>query len=233
MASGSLARHRIRHRVYSRFASSGGSRMTRRMTAAETRQRIIEATAALIEERGLVDITVTSVMERAGVSRTAFYRQFPDPYAVVAVILETVGRELLEHSGAWLNDPDSVGSPDVIYPNLLGYARAYEPHGRLLGAITDAAGLDERVYAIWRGVLEAFVEAQAAAIARDQAAGAVRAELDPRLTAYALALMGERVSSDLLGRHRSGDPEDYARILAPIWHAVLFGDTSSSRRDSP
>lgn len=195
----------------------------RRLSALETRTRILAAASGLIEEHGVGALTVSGVMHRAGVSRTAFYRQYPDVYAVLAEILEAIGGELLASSGAWLNDPTSVGSPEVIYPNLLGYARAYEPHGRLIGALTDAAGIDDRVHRIWREVLQAFIAAQAAAIARDQAAGVVRPDLDPQATAYGLGLMGERLSSDLMGRHPRGTPEDYARIMGPIWMAVLFG----------
>lgn len=36
-------------------------------------------------------------------------------------------------------------------------------------------------------------------------------------------MMGERASYDFLGRQRRGEPEDYARMLAPIWVAALFG----------
>ena len=52
--------------------------MSERLLISEARTRIIAATAAVIEERGAVRISVTEVMRRAEVSRTAFYRQSPD-----------------------------------------------------------------------------------------------------------------------------------------------------------
>lgn len=204
--------------------------MTRR-SAAETRTRIIDAAVDLIEESGVAGLSVAEVTRQAGVSRTAFYRQFPDLHALVAEILESIGHELLASSGAWLNDPASVGRPDVIHGNLLGYAMAYARHGRLLGALTDAAGVDEQVYRIWRGLLQQFIDAQAAAIARDQANGAVRADLDPYATAYALGIAGERLSADLMGRHPRGGAEDFARIMTPIWTAVLFGVARTEEAD--
>ena len=194
------------------------------MAGAETRARIIASVAALIEEQGVVGISASDVMRRARISRTAFYRHFPDVYAVVAEILEGITLELQEQSGGWITIPGSVGSPAVIYPNLLGYARAYVKHGRLMAALQDAASVDNRVYSIWwDDLIGPYVDATAAAIRRDQAAGVIRADLDPEATASALILMGERVSYHLLGRHRRGEPEDFARILSPIWAASLFG----------
>lgn len=195
-----------------------------RLTGAETRARILAATAALIEERGVAGASVTLVMERAGVSRTAFYRHFTDPYEVMGVLLQRIGAEVLGRSGDWLNDPRSVGSPDVVYPNLLSYARAYVPYARLLAAMADAAAVDGRVHALWRdGIVQAYIDTTADAIERDQAAGAIRPDLDAQATAYALSLLGERASYDFLGRQRRGGPEDYARMLSPIWIGTLFG----------
>jgi AcrR family transcriptional regulator len=46
-------------------------------TAAETRQRIIEATAALHEERGISGTSLRDIAERAGVSVGTAYHHFP------------------------------------------------------------------------------------------------------------------------------------------------------------
>lgn len=198
--------------------------MTTRLTGRNARARIIAATVELIEELGVAGASVTRVMEMAGVSRTAFYRHFSDLYEVMALVLQQVGAEILEQSGAWLNDPNSIGSPDVVYPNLLHYAEAYAPHGRLLAALSDAAAADPRVRLLWRdGVVQAYMDATTAAIERDQAVGAIRADLDARAASYALTMMGERASYDLLGRHPRGEPADYARMLAPVWIGTLFG----------
>jgi AcrR family transcriptional regulator len=44
----------------------------------ETRQRIVEATAALHEELGPRQATISAIAERAGVQRLTVYRHFPD-----------------------------------------------------------------------------------------------------------------------------------------------------------
>lgn len=202
--------------------------MPDRLSGPETRARIVAATAAVLEEGGLRRLTVTSVMERASVSRTAFYRHFADTYEVLGVLLERIGGELLENAGAWLTQPESIGAPDVVYANLVSYARAYAAHGRLLAAIADAAAVDERVHALWwEGLVQTFIDRTAEAIERDQAAGVIRGDLDAQAVAYSLTLMGERASYHFMGRERRGDAEEYARRLGPVWIGTLFGEVPS------
>ena len=191
------------------------------MPAPETRARIQESVAALLEERSPCDLAVIDVMRHAGVSRTAFYRHYSDIYAVIAAMLDDIRNELVR-SGDWASDPESVGEPGAIWENVLGYARTYAQNARLLAAMHDAAGVDERVHEIWWDVIRIYTDRQTAAIVRDQASGAVRSDLDAQATALALTIMEERLSYHLLGRNK-GEPEDYARVVVPIWNAVLFG----------
>ena len=44
----------------------------------ETRQRIVEATVALHQEKGVAATKMTDIAERAGVGRMTLYRHFPD-----------------------------------------------------------------------------------------------------------------------------------------------------------
>lgn len=194
-----------------------------RHSSAEAISLIIDATAALLLEKGAAGLKVTAIMKRAGVSRTTFYRQFNDVYGPVAALLELIVEELFSQAGDWFTDIDAVGSRDVIWDNALRDGRALKPRIELLGAIVDATSLDESLRTIWRGsVLQPWIDATAAAIRGDQAAGAVRPSLDPDATALALTLMGEQVALEVLGR-QDGQPEQYAAILTPIWEAVLFG----------
>jgi AcrR family transcriptional regulator len=194
-----------------------------RQSGAETHLQIIEAATGLLKERGAAGLNVSAIMQRAGVSRTAFYRQFDDVYGVVAAMLGAIASELAERAAAWFNDVDAVGSRDVIYGNALRAGRTIKPFITLLGAIVDATALDTALRTLWREtVLQPRSDASAAAIRRDQAAGVVPISIDPDSTAFALTLMGEQVALEVLGR-RDGSPEEYASILSPIWESVLFG----------
>ena len=184
-------------------------------------EEILAAAAEILAEHGLPSLTVSSVMERAGISRTAFYREFADIHAVLVGILRTLGAELVEASGDWFRG--EIGSPAVIHGNLLSYARAFQQHGRVLEAVSVAAAADPQVRDDWDGLVTAFADRTEAAIRRDQAAGVIDPHLDAHSAALALTWMGEQASLRLMGYRRSGTPEDYADLLTPIWSRTLFG----------
>jgi len=204
-------------------AYHSGVAVDTRQSGAETRRRVIEATAGLLEERGPAGLNVSAIMERAGISRTAFYRQFDDVYGAIKTLLDGIAGELAENAGAWFNEENAVGSRDLIYGNALRSGRTIKPRIGLIAAIVDATALDASLRALWREtVLEPRIESAAHAIRRDQVAGQVPVSIDPDATALALTLMGEQVALEVLGR-RDGTPEEFATIVSPIWEAVLFG----------
>lgn len=162
-------------------------------------------------------------MEHAAISRTAFYRQFTDVHNVVAEILKRATEELVSRSGPWLDEPGAFGSPATISAALLSFARAFHDDGVLLGALADASRTDECLHQLWRGgLVEEFNTVVTRAIARDQAAGLVRPDLNPEKTALGLNLMDEAVAVEVLGRLGGGTPADFVSIVAPIWVHTLF-----------
>ena len=76
---------------------------------------------------------------------------------------------------------------------------------------------------MWREQLvQPRIDAVAAAIRRDQAAGAIDATVDADATALALTLMSEQLLLEMVCRN-GASPEEYAHVAAPIWEAALFG----------
>lgn len=207
-------------------ATSGGARRTaraNRLSSAASREAIVAATEAFLRDRGASALNVHSLMTTAGISRTTFYRQFSDVYEVVEVLIARLVARMAEQSGAWLREPDAIGSPEQVRPNLIRSARAIQPMAPLLVALHDALGLDERLRRIWREqLIQPRIDAVAAAIRRDQAAGAISITVDADATALALSTMSEQLLLELICRERA-DPEEYARIAAPIWESALFG----------
>lgn len=200
----------------------------KRRPAAETRHAIVEATAGLLCDRGAGGLTVHAIMERTGIARTTFYRQFSDPYDVVEQLIGQLVAHMAEQGGAWLREPSAVGSPDQIRPNLIRAATAVRPSARLLLALHHATGIDERLRRMWREQLvQPRIDAVATAIRRDQAAGVIDATLDADATALALSLMNEQLLLEMVCRD-GASPEDYARVAGPIWEAALFGRPSQA-----
>lgn len=185
------------------------------------RGAILDAASAILADEGVPGLNVSALMRRAGISRTAFYREFEDIYAVVAAVLGPIAEELAQAAGDWYRG--QIGTPDVIHGNLLSFARTVQRHGPTLEAIWVGTGLDTGIRARWDEFVDGFAQQTEAAITRDQHAGAIDPHLDARAAALALTWMGEQASLRLMGRRHAGTPQDYADLLAPVWTRTLFG----------
>ncbi len=171
-------------------------------------------------------------MQQAALSRTEFYRQFNDIYDVVEALIERIASHIEQQAAPWIRDDDAIGHAEIVHDNLVRSARNIQPWGTLLAAVYDAAGLDPRLRTIWhRQLVQPRTEATATAIRRDQKAGAIRDDLDPDATATALYAMSEHLLLDLICRQGT-DPDDYARIAAPIWQTVLFTPAAATEADT-
>ena len=59
----------------------------------DVREAILETTVALVEEKGLLSVTMSTIAEETGIGRATLYKYFPD----VATILQTWHRRQIEH----------------------------------------------------------------------------------------------------------------------------------------
>ena len=192
------------------------------------REAIVDATAELLQREGAAGLNVKAIMEEAGVSRTAFYRRFDTAHDAVVALLDRLLDHMVDTNDDWLAGK-VVGRRDIVEPNLVHTGAVLAPYAPLMCAIVDAAGTDDRLRKAWRNrVIQARIDTTEAAIRRDQAAGALRATLDPAATAHALTLMNEALVLEILGR-QGGTPEDFARTAAPLWIHVLFADKATPR----
>lgn len=73
---------------------SGRHGLTRETVLASQRGRLLEAMAHAVAEKGYAGVTVSDVVDRAGVSRRTFYEQFPDLEACFIAAYDT-GVELV------------------------------------------------------------------------------------------------------------------------------------------
>ena len=141
-------------------------------------------------------------------------------------ILEAAGRLLRERpfrelSAGWL-----VGGDDPLADgraSLERLADVYAEHGPLLRAIAEAASHDGDVDAVYRNLVQGFVDATAARIRRDAAAG--RTSLaHPDQVAAALVWMTERHLAATFGRVGATDADRAAALetLSTIWMRTLY-----------
>src|SRR4051794_13909219 len=169
----------------------------RRRSPESAEREILGAAEEFLRERPFRDLTVDEVMSRTTLSRPSFYVYFRDRHQLAVRLVEGIGAELFEVAERWL---EGAGDPRLtVRAALEGVGAVYAEHGLVLGAIADASGHDSDVEATYRGLIERLVEAGAARIAADKAAGHTDIA-DPRETGRALVWMSERYLTETLGR---------------------------------
>ncbi|MBU3705988.1 MAG: TetR/AcrR family transcriptional regulator [Mycobacterium sp.] len=127
--------------------------MPRQARAEATRWRIIDSAVELFAELGYGETGLADVLQRAGVSKGAFYYHFESKEAIAAAIIDEYSRKLITAAGECL-DPDA--------PRLEGIIRASfrsaeiietDPVARvgndLLQALSQISSISARVYREW------------------------------------------------------------------------------------
>jgi AcrR family transcriptional regulator len=194
----------------------------RRRRRQDSEQEILEAAERLLRERPFRELTVDDLMAATSQSRTAFYRHFTDRQDLLVRLVRDLNEELWEMSAGWLQ-----GSGDPLVEGrqaLERLAGVYAAHGPLLAAIAEAASHDADLEGVYRGLVNGFVDATAARIRRDAAAG--RTSLaHPDHVAAALVWMTERHLAATFGRVGASDAERSAALetLFTIWMRTLYG----------
>jgi len=204
-------------------------RARRRQRREESRRQIIEAAEAFLRERPYRELTVDELMAATGFTRTLFYRHFDDLPALVMEVLEQVGAGLV---GATREMTAAGGDPERLRHGLREVVSFFAANGPVVRAVAEAASYDDRIEAVYDGVLERFVALTESTFADLRAAGQI-AELDPRATAQALTALNERYLLATLGRTPRADPEAVFDALWTIWRRTLFLDAAEPAAARP
>jgi TetR/AcrR family transcriptional regulator, ethionamide resistance regulator len=196
-------------------------RVELRHTREQSRERIVAAAEELVRRSPFGELTVDDVMREAGFGRTIFYRHFDD----LPDLFMRAGREaiddLLEAQVAFGQARMGDGA-DVIRSAIEPAVAAYERHGPLLRAISEAAATDERIAAGQAAIRERFRELVEQALRASHSLA-----LDPRAdlaeVARALNLMNENYLRDAFGREPRVPADTAAETLTAIWSALING----------
>jgi TetR/AcrR family transcriptional regulator, ethionamide resistance regulator len=193
----------------------------RRRHRKDSEQEILEAAGRLLRERPFRELTVDDLMAATSQSRTAFYRHFTDRQDLLVHLIGDLNEELWDMSAGWLR-----GSGDPLVEgrqSLERLADVYAAHGPLLRAIAEAASHDADLEGVYRGLVQGFVDATAARIRRDAAAGRTSLAY-PDHVAAALVWMTERHLTATFGRIGTTDADRSAALetLFTIWMRTLY-----------
>ena len=200
---------------------------TRRKSKAHERrgvneQRILEAFEKVLAERPFRDLTVEEVMVNAGMSRTAFYRFFPDLEAILLRAVTNIADELFAGASKWLDAPVEEASEGALDEAGADLVATYQKHGPMLRAFADAAPTAPHIESAWRAAVESFVEPVARRIPDLNRVGSASVR-HPEETARALVWMTDRY---LLETYRPGPDtvptKTAVETLVAIWRRTIF-----------
>jgi AcrR family transcriptional regulator len=112
----------------------------------DARQRLVAAAVRLFSEQGYDDTTVAQIAENAGLTRSTFFRYFPDKREVLMAGQETLARLF---SAGIASAPRDAKALDAVRHGLEAAAAAMTPFNRemaprLRAAVATSAELQER-----------------------------------------------------------------------------------------
>src|SRR6201993_5307767 len=153
----------------------------------ETRERILQAAAELVAEKGAAGMSLDDVRERTGASRSQLYHYFQDRDDLVRAVIDVTTDAVLGNQGDLLHHLDSWAGIDRWFDFMVEHqveqqARGGCPIGSLAGQLAEqdpdaraaiAAGLDR-----WEAHLRA-------GLTRMQVRGKLRSDADPDALATA------------------------------------------------
>ena len=185
-----------------------------------TRQKLLEATAALLETTSYRELKVVDIARKAGTSPATFYQYFPDVEVAILALGEVMAAEgpILAQpvSGSW----SGRAGYDTALALVQGFLTFWEEHEAVL-RVVDLAIIegDGRFRRIRNELLAPVTFALIEVISDSQSAGRHPDSVDPRAQAAVLLSMLAHVAEhrhglEAWGVTQSQACESMARIVA-------------------
>lgn len=151
--------------------------------AQDTGERILDAAAALFAERGYAATTTRAIADAAGVNEVTLFRRFENKLGVLKALGVRFSAQMAGMAVAATSDSSSVRE------TLLGLARmeiagTLRNGGLAIRLAFDAKSVPEVAELLGEGI-PSNLEGLADYMAEQQAAGGLRADIDPRVLAEA------------------------------------------------
>ena len=195
-----------------------------------TRRRLLDATAELLETRGVRDLRVVDIARAVGTSPATFYQYFRDVEAAVLTLAEEVGEDLVRLRELLDQPWEAASALESARSMVSTFLEYWDGHRAVLRTRNLAAqGGDARFRQVRNASLQPLTERLARKVRESQAAGNVGPGVSAIAAAAALVAMMERMAAfhtDLepLGATRQDVVETTARIV----YQVVMGETSAA-----
>lgn len=152
-----------------------------------TREALLDAARTVFETEGFPDTRVEQIAQQADVAYGTFYRYFESKEHIFGELSTRLFEDMhrREPTAATLSP-----AAKLIAANR-SYYRAYQRNARMMAIVEQVATFNEEFRALRHEHRRLIIDPTAKAIARWQAEGLVRPELDPELAARVMAAMVE------------------------------------------
>jgi AcrR family transcriptional regulator len=201
------------------------------VSAAETRERLLEAAAAAFQAQGFEGTRVADIARIAGVSNGALYSHFGSKPALLAESLRDRGST--ELASLFLDDPDR-SVVDLLVALGQGLVQRTPDHGALVVEALVAARRDPEVAATMGGHLRERDSWLVDLILTGQAEGTIARDISPEaLARYCLMLLLGSVLLPAAGLPPV-DADDWAALIGRLGDALRpAGDAEPAATPEP
>lgn len=199
--------------------------------ALQTRQRLLDATAALLEVSSVRDVAVVDIARKAGTSPATFYQYFKDVGEATLRLAEQAAEEMPAVvqliDGSWDGESGLENARAIVE----AFVRHWDAHRAVLLVRNLAADEgDRRFQRVRQASLTPVLQHLAAQVETSQRAGRVDPCMGPQAAAAAMGAILERLAAyhrelETLGVAREELVETCARIL----HQTVAGRSHASR----
>jgi TetR/AcrR family transcriptional regulator, transcriptional repressor for nem operon len=167
-----------------------------------TRERIVQAAAKLVAEKGAAGMSLDDVRARTGASRSQLYHYFEDRDDLVHAVIDVTAEAVLDSQGELLDHLDSWAGIDrwidmLVQDQIDRQARGGCPIGCLVGQLAET---DPDARAAIVAGLERYEAHLRNGLTRMKARGKLRKDADP--AALAIATMASMEGGLLLTQVR-------------------------------
>jgi AcrR family transcriptional regulator len=192
---------------------------------AQTRRRLLDATAELLETHGIRDLRVVDIARAVGSSPATFYQYFRDVEDAVLALTQEGGDELAPLIARLEPVWDASNGLDDARALVAGFVDYWDRHRAVLRTRNLAAQEgDERFRDVRHETLRELMSRLTAKIADARDAGRVADEMSPIAAGAALVALIERMAAfhrelEQIGISRDDLVETTARII----HQTVVG----------
>ena len=163
---------------------------------ARTRQRMIEATNALLRTEPLLDLSVAKIARAAETSTSTFYLYFQDVTEAVLAAIGQVEQSTPELLGLWEGDWDEKTIDQRAYTFVVRYIQRWHENRALFRVRNLAAEEGDERFLQARGrSVRPLIDLMARRVTACQAEGRLPADLHPASAAAACLAMIERLAA--------------------------------------